>query len=312
MTVNEKIEMLKNTIEFLYSKDSRNIEYISKLLEINENILKSKIDEWKLVKADEKHIKPSTIKRLNKNKSIIKQMLDSDYQIDDITEKTGIPSRTLSRYFKNDIDLEKSYELWKYRKKKQHIDNIEISIKKSSRDYIIEDIENEIWKPILGFENYFISNMGRVKTLSKRYNSYYLLKISGNSVTKRIYVDLKTKDGKRKNLQVSRLVGHAFVDGFSEVNNTINHIDGNVQNNKADNLEWVSQAINNKKSYDDLKKQKSIIYSKYGKFKKIILDDKYEFKTIGALARFLDKSTTQVYRYIDGITKTNHSFKFIF
>lgn len=46
---------------------------------------------------------------------------------------------------------------------------------------------------------------------------------------------------------------------------------------------------------------------------KIILDDKYEFKTIVALAKFLGKSETQISRYINGETNcSDHTFKFIY
>ena len=41
---------------------------------------------------------------------------------------------------------------------------------------------------------------------------------------------------------VHRLVAIAFVDGDTEL--TVNHIDGNKQNNTPDNLEWITKADN--------------------------------------------------------------------
>ena len=46
-------------------------------------------------------------------------------------------------------------------------------------------------------------------------------------------------------------------------------------------------------------------------YKDIILDNKYHFKTITALAKFLNVSWTQADRYIKGECKSNHTFKLI-
>ena len=106
---------------------------------------------------------------------------------------------------------------------------------------------------------------------------------------------------KIKNLQVARLVGHAFVDGYSEKNNTINHNDGNVANNKASNLTWVSQSDNNLHSYKELNRLK--VRCKRYNFTKILYKNKYEFKTVAAFAKFLNKSETQIRRYLDNPKK---------
>lgn len=75
---------------------------------------------------------------------------------------------------------------------------------------------------------------------------------------------------------------------------------------------WVSMGDNNKLAYKK-GKAKSKAFTKRGKWRKIILDDKYEFKTIVALAKFLGKSETQISRYINGETNClDHTFKFIY
>ena len=106
-------------------------------------------------------------------------------------------------------------------------------------------------------------------------------------------------DGKRKNLKVNRLVGHAFVDGYSEENNTINHINGNIYDDRAINLEWCSQSENNKHSYT--KNNRCINRGGGPKYEKVIYNKdckEYEFKTVRALAKFLGKSETQTHRLI--------------
>ena len=52
--------------------------------------------------------------------------------------------------------------------------------------------------------------------------------------------------------RVHRLVGFAFLDGFSDTNNIINHIDGNKNNNHFNNLEWCSIIDNNKHAIEEL------------------------------------------------------------
>ena len=53
-----------------------------------------------------------------------------------------------------------------------------------------------------------------------------------------------SKNGKIKCFQVHRLVALAFVPNI-ENKTQVNHIDENKENNKADNLEWVTARENN-------------------------------------------------------------------
>lgn len=312
MTQKEKAEMLKDTIIQLYAKEGRSKSYISNLLSIDRKTLIYKINEWKLIKADKRHFTPSNQKFLNKNKKIIIDMLDSDCTIKEISQKIGKTSDSLIRTFiKNDKELLHHYNMYIARQKQKAQQRIEHLQGCSSRQYNFPIIPNEQWKEILGYDGYYVSNMGRVKKKAKRYNSFYLLSITYNSISGYGYVSVVNNNGKPKNLSVARLVGHNFVDDYGDSKNTIDHIDGNNQNNCAANLEWVSQSENNLRAYKNGKNTHKG-YSKRGKFKKIILDNTYEFKTIVALAKFLQVSETQVARYIDGKCKTSHKFQFIY
>lgn len=64
---------------------------------------------------------------------------------------------------------------------------------------------------------------------------------------------LLCKNGKRKNFTVHRLVANAFIPNI-ENKQEINHKDGNKQNNRVDNLEWVTKKENIKHSYTQLKR----------------------------------------------------------
>lgn len=317
MTQREKIIMLKSTIEYLFEKEGRSKSYISRVLEVDRKTLSEIMNnEWNLKQAQVRYLKPSNQKFLNKHKNLIKSRLDNDINITDIATELGVTRHYLSgTIIVADDVLDKA--------NKDRLNRVAIKAEdrkmdfklKSSHNYFFEDLEGEIWRDIKGYSLYKVSNFGRVKSYKKSYNDYILLNLTENSRQEngRLYVSMIGDNKKRKNLQVSRIVGHSFVEGFNpQTTNTINHKNGNKTDNRADNLEWVSQSENNQHSYDELNRKTSIGYTKHGKYKKIILNNKYEFKTKESLARFIGVSVTQLNRYIDGECEHNYFFKFIY
>ena len=91
---------------------------------------------------------------------------------------------------------------------------------------------NEVWKPIIGHTNYFISNLGRVRFMHKILNQY-------DNKKGYLYCNIE-----QKHYYIHRLVATAFI-----VNNNkypcINHKDYNKNNNCVSNLEWCSYKYNN-------------------------------------------------------------------
>jgi hypothetical protein len=105
----------------------------------------------------------------------------------------------------------------------------------------------EKWIDIKGFEQYQVSDLGRVKRTK-------ILKprMSGGGY----YVVSLCVDGKAKNHYIHQLVAKSFLDkpnGF-----VVNHKDGVKANNQLSNLEWVTQSKNMSHSYDiGLRERKS-------------------------------------------------------
>lgn len=105
----------------------------------------------------------------------------------------------------------------------------------------------EIWKDVVGYEGYYmISNIGRVKTVSRLKRS----KRNGVSPVKEYirpprvdkygyHVITLCVDSKSKTFKIHRLVGIAFIPN-PDNKPQINHKDGNKSNNHIDNLEWVT------------------------------------------------------------------------
>lgn len=103
---------------------------------------------------------------------------------------------------------------------------------------------NEVWKDIKGYEGlYQVSNLGRVKSVKRNLT----LKPCNRN---RYLIVLLSKNGIKKAINVHRLVAQAFIPNPDD-KRTVNHIDGNKQNNCVDNLEWCSQSENVKHAYDN-------------------------------------------------------------
>lgn len=115
----------------------------------------------------------------------------------------------------------------------------------------------EIWKDIPGYEGlYQASTLGRIKKLStflpdkngKRcHRKACVLKQNIWKPKSKLSTRRKTvylyKDGVKNTAKVHRLIALTFIPN-PENKPDINHKDGNGENNKVDNLEWVTKNEN--------------------------------------------------------------------
>jgi len=107
----------------------------------------------------------------------------------------------------------------------------------------IQDLPDEIWKPVLNFEGlYLISNHGRVKSIN--FNNEKHSQLIKQSASKKGYLRVRiNKENKRYTLNVHRMVATAFIPN-PDNKPQINHSDGNKKNNHTTNIEWSTNQEN--------------------------------------------------------------------
>ena len=175
--------------------------------------------------------------------------------------------------------------------------------------HIIEDLEGEIWKGIDGFDGIFqISNMGRVKNIknNKLINHYKSPKLEPVAI-------LRT-NGEKRHYRLKQLVAEYFVPN-QENKEYVMNIDGNLENNKADNLKWVDKydlkinlnldkTIDNDEIWKNIKEFPSYQISNYGNvrhkyklnsLKKVLVGGYY---TVGLRDSNLKPVTLQIHRIV--------------
>ena len=113
----------------------------------------------------------------------------------------------------------------------------------------IEDLPNELWKDIEGWEGlYKVSNMGRVRSLprlKKTPTATYYTKdlIMPYRYSKGGYFRVALCNNyNTKNVFVHKLVANAFIG--AQGNRTVNHKNEDKSDNRADNLEYLTRADN--------------------------------------------------------------------
>ena len=103
---------------------------------------------------------------------------------------------------------------------------------------------NEQWAPMVDFEGWYeISDLGRIRRVKGGPGTFVgkVLKLEANN--RGYWYAQPCKECKRHKFLIHRLVMAAFVgpcpDGIQ-----VNHIDGDKENNRLDNLEYMTQSEN--------------------------------------------------------------------
>ena len=101
----------------------------------------------------------------------------------------------------------------------------------------------ELWKPLLEYKGIEVSSIGRVRKAANKRRKERILTEFPKDRDGYCRCSVQKLDGTWTSQSVHRLVAKAFIPNI-ENKQAVNHIDGNRQNNKVENLEWVTPREN--------------------------------------------------------------------
>jgi hypothetical protein len=157
----------------------------------------------------------------------------------------------------------------------------------------------EIWKTINGFENYKVSNLGKVLSYQKNKKELILKE----RITKHGYCRVMLQKGIiKKECFIHRLVADAFIEN-KENKEQINHLDLNKSNNRVENLEWCTRSEN---------MIHSLLNGRNKKYKKIVrynLSEEKIYHSIKIASQENNISTSSIHQCLKGKSKTSNGYK---
>ena len=162
------------------------------------------------------------------------------------------------------------------------------------KKYKVISLPNEEWKKIENFDNYLISNFGRIKNIKEEMLS----------PKKNVYLNIElTNMGIKKYFCIHKLVGMAFIENPLNYP-MVNHKDANKYNNHVDNLEWLDYAGNSQHAVKigKIKTKKIIQYDLNNNIIKI-------WMSCTEASKSLDISRISIWYVLKGKAKSTGGFK---
>lgn len=311
----EKIEFFKDVIFKLYCEEGKSLNYIATLLGLQRKMMTEVIkSEWHFEQKYVKQTTPKIRKILAAHagyliKCFYAQTAQEKGFVNDLLASRGIEYGSWHTIRDSHNELKAAVDYYYSLPSPTQVGKQRKDKALSERQSLATDLPGEVWKEIKGYEGvYEVSNKARIRNTVTQ----TLVKAQLNKRLNRFEVSLQ-RNGKRKVHKRYRLVAYAFVSNpHPKTKTEVNHIDGDSTNDLPENLEWVTPKENGHHAATVLKKGFHAGYSKYGRFKKIVIDGKYEFKTITAAAKFVGVSDTQFYRYLDGSCAWDRTFEFVY
>lgn len=176
---------------------------------------------------------------------------------------------------------------------------------------------NEQWKKIQGFENYSVSDLGRVRndTTGKIISIYH---DKGNYSMVYLF-----DNGKRKAFRVHQLVARMFIPNPNNYE-TVNHIDTNHDNNEVSNLEWLSVGENSRRfqleqiSEEQRERRRNHCYKMYARAQEVngkgikCKETGIIYPSISECSRQMGIGSSSISRAVNGLIESTKGYHFEF
>lgn len=180
-----------------------------------------------------------------------------------VVDKSYDPVKEMNRKrpVLSDRDISRMQDMWLRGSKQQELakkfgvsaTTIFTHLKGLKRDSLIPESEDgEIWSEVAGYDGrYIVSSHGRIFSLG---NGRMPQKFLSQSTDHDGYmkVRLTNPNGGGRVTSVHRIVAEAFCPGRTDERCVVNHKDGDITNNHADNLEWCTPAYNTRHAVKQL------------------------------------------------------------
>lgn len=160
----------------------------------------------------------------------------------------------------------------------------------------------ELWKRIKGFSDYEISSHGNIRSLerTKKFKNGRIVHFSPKKKTQRIHpgngflmTDLIDNAGKKKTIYPHKLVASVFIiNDRPRKNKVVIHLDGDLQNNKVENLKWSSYSESIKIGFLTGKRDNSDLWTK----RRLKYGPKGGNSTMGRPDPLTESDKTQIYK----------------
>lgn len=277
MSAEKRIMMKQDGSIRKLAKEGKSVNSISKILNINRGMLSQYVKEKGIViKVYKPKPKPSNIKLYNKYKDRVKKLAVDGFSHKQIIETLeDLTSDKLYIFRRYDEELDKLIR----DNNADALTNLKNNSYRTKRIkyYQFDDLPNEVWKQSKSQPRYWVSNMGRIKSYLRGLDCFRLLKPEINCRNGYVHCPLG---------RLHRVVATMFIPKpESSEKLEVNHINGIKTDNRVENLEWVTPKENMKHAMEVLciRKYSPVL----GRFRKVRVDDKYEFSTFKACYKFL-------------------------
>ena len=223
---------------------------------------------------------------------VAEHFLDNPKELPVVNHKDG-------NKLNNDVD---NLEWCSYSENSLHAHQTGLIQKLSQSEYYDEDLPCENWRQYSDYENYLISNMGRVRNIKTN-------KILRPSIVSGYYKVRLSKNGVVKDFLIHKLVYSVFSEEPYLLDKTfvIDHIDANKLNNKFSNLRKITNSEN---VFASLYEQKTNSSAK--QVAQYSLDNKLlkVFPSTKEAARQLQLDSSTISKVCRGVNKTHGGFVF--